>query len=1308
MRSVRRKTFLLVLAWFIFTGASVLLQPFGNNGQTSPQFVPHSAYAQEDTRAVSNIVIQINENGEAVVTWAPPTEAPADYRIAWTEADQDFPSYTEDHGNAYPTVPAYTITDLTPGVRYKVTLRARYNGPAGPWTEAIEFDVLALPTATATVTVTATDAPTVTDTSTSTATATSIPAVTATPTLLPRAVSNVAIRINDNGEAVVTWAAPTEAPADYRISWAEADQGFPSYTEEHGNAYPTVPAYTITDLTPGVRYKITLRARYNGPAGPWTEAVEFDVPALPTATATVTETAASTATATSTATVTVTATPTPALDLVPFTLQSIEISSEADGELSVLWSAPSQAPTDYQVHWAKAAAEYPALDGSVGVITQTATSITITGLDEGVEYKVRVRARYYDGSYANNPQNGPWTETRHTVSGTAESVQLQLDEEQTVEPALVPFTLLSIEISSEADGELSVLWSAPSQAPTDYQVHWAKTAAEYPALDGSVGVITQTATSIAITGLDEGVEYKVRVRARYYDGSYADNQQNGPWNEERFTVPGTAESVQNQLDEEQTVEPALVPFTLQSIGISSEADGELSVLWSAPSQAPTDYQVHWAKAAAEYPALDGSVGVITQTATSIAISGLDEGVEYKVRVRARYYDGSYADNQQNGPWNEERFTVPGTADSVQIRLDEDQTVEPALVPYTILSIGTSSLADGELSVLWSAPSQAPTDYQVNWAKAAAEYPALDGSVGVITQTATSITITGLDEGVEYKVRVRARYYDGSYADNPQDGPWNETRHTVSGDLAVPPLHEDPEPSPTPAPKGYIAPVVLTSPGAGQLTVSWAAPGEVPRYFEVQWVRYGRSYSYAGSTWVAGLTTSHTITGLDSGMFYKARVRTGYVEENRCCPGTHRTFHYHWYSAADPVSAGPTPVPTEAPPESSLATSADAPTNLRAVAGHDRVQLRWNAPADLAGLDGYRIMRGAGSDGELSALVLDTNSTTTSYTDESVMSLTSYRYAVAALITDTVHTESDMISVRTLDAPAAAPTAVPHPASPYDSFGRPQLSVGVKRHHHFNDADEVKGWPIDLQANRAYRVTLYDPTVNEDHLHQANTVGSLETTGTEVELPTHSHERHLGVAKIVDEDGAKLRFLNALTIGGTRGRVSGTYLNDPNDPGELTYVFIARRTGPHYIFAFSVAADVKSSIKVSEVTDLPNSPSPSARQLYWVRGSSGLGRSPRPFSVFSYWHGAIQSNNDVDWYRVQLQANRGYSFSVASLLSSGTNTTAQYKVKGLIGPDGTTRVGDTGGGRTSFSYLVTVRKQRSGLVEIQDIDVGAII
>ena len=91
------------------------------------------AYAQEDTRAVSNVVIESNANGEAAVTWDPPTDDPHDYRINWTEADQEgFPSYTEDYGNAYPIEPTYTITDLTPGVRYKIRLRARYNGSGRP------------------------------------------------------------------------------------------------------------------------------------------------------------------------------------------------------------------------------------------------------------------------------------------------------------------------------------------------------------------------------------------------------------------------------------------------------------------------------------------------------------------------------------------------------------------------------------------------------------------------------------------------------------------------------------------------------------------------------------------------------------------------------------------------------------------------------------------------------------------------------------------------------------------------------------------------------------------------------------------------------------------------------------------------------------------------------------------------------------------------------------------------------------------------------------------------------------------------
>ena len=134
----------------------------------------------------------------------------------------------------------------------------------------------------------------------------------------------------------------------------------------------------------------------------------------------------------------------------------------------------------------------------------------------------------------------------------------------------------------------------------------------------------------------------------------------------------------------------------------------------------------------------------------------------------------------------------------------------------------------------------------------------------------------------------------------------------------------------------------------------------------------------------------------------------------------------------------------------------------------------------------------------------------------------------------------------------------------------------------------------------------------------------------------------------------MRFLNTQTIGGPFDRLSGSYLNEPSDPGPTTYVFIAKRTGPHYIFAYSEIAEVKYSIKVSEIRDLPNNPSPSARPLYWIGGTIGTD-SPPSYYVWGSWVGAIQSHDDVDWYRVQLNANRAYSPSVKRVYSPAAPT-----------------------------------------------------
>ena len=82
---------------------------------------------------------------------------------------------------------------------------------------------------------------------------------------------------------------------------------------------------------------------------------------------------------------------------------------------------------------------------------------------------------------------------------------------------------------------------------------------------------------------------------------------------------------------------------------------------------------------------------------------------------------------------------------------------------------------------------------------------------------TSVELTGLDQDVEYKVRVRARYYKGRPCRRPWSGPWADARLTVAGGPgggANPDSDSDPtatpEPSPTPVPRGAISGLALSS------------------------------------------------------------------------------------------------------------------------------------------------------------------------------------------------------------------------------------------------------------------------------------------------------------------------------------------------------------------------------------------------------------------------------------------------------------------------------------------------------------------
>ena len=213
-------------------------------------------------------------------------------------------------------------------------------------------------------------------------------------------VSGVVASSDTPGVLTVSWDAPSQAPTDYRVSWAPVGAPYRSWRDPSGNAYPVAESHTVEELVAGAEYKVKVRARYFGNthwSGPWTDEVtvriQDDPPAAPT---------------------------------------DLAASSVTHDSVTLTWTAPSSsAVTGYKVFRGADAESLSIIEGNTG---STDTEFTDSSVAAATQYVYSVLALSPDGDGA---ESGIFTVTTPTddTGSSAENVE----DENSVEAITVTF-----------------------------------------------------------------------------------------------------------------------------------------------------------------------------------------------------------------------------------------------------------------------------------------------------------------------------------------------------------------------------------------------------------------------------------------------------------------------------------------------------------------------------------------------------------------------------------------------------------------------------------------------------------------------------------------------------------------------------------------------------------------------------------------------------------------------------------------------------------------------------------------------------
>ena len=270
-------------------------------------------------------------------------------------------------------------------------------------------------------------------------------------------------------------------------------------------------------------------------------------------------------------------------------------------ELDVSWQAPASNGgsdvTGYKVQWKEAADSWDTA-ADVSEATVSGTTHTITELTGGQEYTVRVIA-------TNAAGDGPAsTEVKGTPAG---GVSEQNTEPENTAPTGLPSISGTPQVDQTLTAATSDIADEDGLDDVSYSYQWV-------ANDGTTDTDILNATALIYTPSVSDVGKAIKVKVSFTDD--ADNQ-------ETLTSVAT------------DAVAATKPGVPGHLNVSSQDTGALDVYWEAPASDGgsdvTGYRVQWKKTTGSWDTA-ADVSEATVTGTTHTITGLTDGVEYRVRV----------------------------------------------------------------------------------------------------------------------------------------------------------------------------------------------------------------------------------------------------------------------------------------------------------------------------------------------------------------------------------------------------------------------------------------------------------------------------------------------------------------------------------------------------------------------------------------------------------------------------------------------------------------------------------------------------